>query len=322
MKYVSYIALFGVSALLASIICVVVLAVHGLGNCNPSGSGADRYLSYCEINTFGNYDQGAFYYGLEPEAVDNLKKADVLFLGNSRSQFAFSSDAAADFFNRRGMRYFLLGFGYGELSDFPLALIRRHHLQPKALIVNADPFFSHERTSIGHSILDDRIMLIRGKYLLKKLMIVARELTCKIASPACKSEGVASSLYRSRSDGRWDVSGLLPPGHLANHNIPFVLNTTPISQSSLDQPIGVGKEFLAQVPVSPACIVLTGVPVPEYNSAEVAAALAQALGTKVLNVSIPNLATIDRNHMTADSVKRWSNAFFNKLDQVLEGCSL
>ena len=322
MKYVRYIALFGVTASFAAGLCVVVLAVHSLGNCNRSGSSADRFLSYCEINTFGNYDHGAFYYDLEPEAVENLKKADVLFLGNSRSQFAFSSDAVADFFDKRGRRYFLLGFGYGEASDFPLALIRRYHLQPKALIINADPFFSHERTSIGHSIIEDRTMLVRGKYLFKKLLVAIRELTCEIASPACKTEGVAGSLYRSRSDGKWDVSGLLPPDHLADRNIPFELNTTPISQSSLDQPIGVGREFLAQVPVSPACIVLTGVPAPDYNSAGAAAALAHALGVKILNVSVPHLATIDGSHMTADSVKRWSKAFFDQLDPVLDGCDL
>ncbi len=322
MKYARYVASFGVTALFAVVICVVALGANSLGNCNRSGFGADRYLSYCGIKTFGNYDHGSFYYDLEPEAVENLKKADVLLLGNSRSQFAFSSDAATDFFGKRGKRYFLLGFGYGAMSDFPLALVRRYHLQPKALIINADPFFSHERTSIGHNIIEDRTMLVRGKYLFKKLLVAIREHACEIASPACKAEGRAAALYRSRSDGKWDVSGLLPPGDLADHNIPFEPNTTPISQSSLERPIGVGKDFLAQVPVSRACIVLTGVPTPEYNSAESAAALAQALGVKVLNVSVPHLATIDGSHMTADSVRRWSKAFFDQLDPILDGCDL
>src|SRR5882762_4419996 len=127
MKYLSYVALFGAAALFAATICVVVLGTYNLGNCNRSGFGADRFLSYCETNTFGNYDHGASYYDLEPEAVENLKKADVLLLGNSRSQFVFSSEATGDFFVKRGMRYFLLGFGYGEMSDLPLALIRRYH---------------------------------------------------------------------------------------------------------------------------------------------------------------------------------------------------
>jgi len=321
MKYVSYIALFGLTASFAAALCVVVLAAHSLGRCNRSGFGADRFLAYCEVNTFGNYEHGAFYYDLEPEAVENLKKADVLLLGNSRSQYAFSSDAVADFFGKRGMRYFVLGFGYAEMSDFPLALVRRYHLQPKALIINADPFFLHEQMGQGHEIIHDRLMLVRGKYLFKKFLVAISELTCKIAPSACNAEGRAPSLYRSRSDGRWEVSGNFV-GRLADRNTPFEPDTTPISRSSLDQSIGVGKEFLAQVPVSPACIVLTGVPAPDYNTAGLAAGLAQALGVKVLNVSVPHLATIDRNHMTADSVRRWSNAFFGELDPVLDGCNL
>jgi hypothetical protein len=194
-------------------------------------------------------------------------------------------------------------------------------LHPKVLIINADPFFVHEQTGQGHEIIEDREMLVRGKYLFKKFLVTISELACGIASPACKTEGRAAALYRSRADGRWEVSGNVP-ARLANQSIPFELNATPIPQTSLDRSIGVGKEFLAQVPVSPACIVLTGVPTPNYNSAGSAAALAQALGIKVLNVSVQNLATIDHDHMTADSVKRWSNAFFDKLDPVLDGCNL
>jgi len=88
-----------------------------------------------------DYEHGAFYYGLEREAIANLKSADVIILGNSRAQAAFSTGALRDFFATRGIKYFLLGFGYGELSDLPLHLMKRNSVRPKVLVINADPFF-------------------------------------------------------------------------------------------------------------------------------------------------------------------------------------
>ena len=70
-----------------------------------------------------------------------MKKADVLFLGNSRALFAFSSDAIANFFGKGKLRYYVLAFGTGETSQFAGALIRRYDLHPKVLVINADPFF-------------------------------------------------------------------------------------------------------------------------------------------------------------------------------------
>src|SRR5688500_17401087 len=76
------------------IIAVVALAAfayslryQGIFSCQASGYGADRYLAYCQATSYSDYDHGAFWFGLEPEAVDAARNADVLFLGNSRMQF-------------------------------------------------------------------------------------------------------------------------------------------------------------------------------------------------------------------------------------------
>src|SRR5690349_12039247 len=49
------------------------------------------FLAFCESPRYGDYEHGAYYFDLEPEAIEALKKAEVLFLGNSRAQFAFST---------------------------------------------------------------------------------------------------------------------------------------------------------------------------------------------------------------------------------------
>ena len=66
-----------------------------------------------------------FIYNLEPPALDNARKADVLVIGNSRLEVALSNDATADWFKRAAASYYLLGFSYNENMVFTDDLLRR-----------------------------------------------------------------------------------------------------------------------------------------------------------------------------------------------------
>src|SRR5919198_4818433 len=46
----------------------------------------DTFLAYCSSPQFGDYEHGAYYFGLEPTALDYLRQADVLGLGSSKAQ--------------------------------------------------------------------------------------------------------------------------------------------------------------------------------------------------------------------------------------------
>src|SRR5262249_42639470 len=109
--------------------------------CKPEGLNDTNFIAGCSAPLFGDYEHGAYYFGLEGAAVAHLRRAEVLVLGNSKAMFAFSTRATEDAFRRLGVPYYLLGFGYGESQLFPLALIKKYGLRPKALIINADPFF-------------------------------------------------------------------------------------------------------------------------------------------------------------------------------------
>ena len=61
----------------------------------PSSYGDHAYLSDCNASNYGDYDHGAFWFGLEPSAQQAAGRAQVLFLGNSRIQFAMGTPAAA-----------------------------------------------------------------------------------------------------------------------------------------------------------------------------------------------------------------------------------
>ena len=91
-----------------------------------NGYSADRYIAYCAGANYGDYEHGAFWFDLEPPALDFASKADVLFLGNSRMQNAFSTTATADWFSAASARYYLMGFSYDENVSFAEALLRQN----------------------------------------------------------------------------------------------------------------------------------------------------------------------------------------------------
>src|SRR5215470_9376009 len=81
-----------------SIVLVALLAGFGfqlrtrtIFSCQADGYGTDRYIAYCNGAGYADYEHGAFWFDLEPSARDFAKIADVLFLGNSRMQVAFST---------------------------------------------------------------------------------------------------------------------------------------------------------------------------------------------------------------------------------------
>jgi hypothetical protein len=106
-------------ALYIAVILGVVLATYayklrteGILACPADGYGPDRYLAYCQAAAYGDFEHGAFWFGLDPSIQNSVANAEVLFLGSSRMQIALSTAATRDWFSSGRVRYFLMGFGY------------------------------------------------------------------------------------------------------------------------------------------------------------------------------------------------------------------
>src|SRR5580698_3721727 len=61
-------------------------------SCPGTGYSATRFLAYCYAKQYGDFEHGAFWFGLEPALLSSVQASDVIFLGNSRMQFGFSSE--------------------------------------------------------------------------------------------------------------------------------------------------------------------------------------------------------------------------------------
>ena len=109
----------------------------GLFACQSADSGSDKYIGLCNVTNYGDYDHGAFWFGLEDSAVDAAKQAAVLFIGNSRMQFALSTSALDGWFNSRALQYYLLGFS-----------------RPTRVIIHIFPHLSNKTSKNRHLVSD------------------------------------------------------------------------------------------------------------------------------------------------------------------------
>ena len=144
-----YLAVLLSTALLSGVVSYVGVWTAKVAGCRM----LDRpgaYLAYCDTPAFGSYEHEAYALRVEPDAVGAMRDAQVLFLGNSRVQFAFSTPQTDEFFQGIGASYHLLGFGYGESSAFPRDLLRRDPPRSKVVVINADPFFQPLYSPAAH----------------------------------------------------------------------------------------------------------------------------------------------------------------------------
>lgn len=309
----SFIVMFVLAAALAFALPIPMKYVWTMSEGCRSASFPAAFLAYCQNPSFASYEHAALFYGLEPDMVENLRRAEVVFVGDSELLIGFSEANVEKFFADRGIRYFLLGFGYGESSEFALAVLKKYALKPKIMVLNIDPFFRHFRSAPALDVLAGGIEShVRG--LEKKLSQELHHWTCENFPTRCAH--AYASIYRSVATGRWYWHDTLAPPDLSH---PFQSSPPPDPKLVADAG-AIGEAFLADLGLDRRCIVLTGVPTPEYDTAFFADTLAARLGTPAINATAEGLATIDRGHLNAASAERWSAAFLAKAEPVIRGC--
>ena len=71
----------------------------GIFACPGNLHAEDYYLGHCQGASYGAYDHGAFWFDLEPDAVEHAAAVEVLFLGNSRMAFGLSAPELGHWFS-------------------------------------------------------------------------------------------------------------------------------------------------------------------------------------------------------------------------------
>jgi hypothetical protein len=278
---------------------------------------AGHFLAYCSAPQFGDYEHGAYYFNLEPEAVASLKRSDVMFFGTSRGQFALSTRALSDFFSKRGIAQYLFGFGYNEAAAFPLALIREYRLRPKAIVVLADPFFRNQTTP--HIRVTQgfrwRVVLELYEFVQKQAFIRAGSWLCGARPSLCES--AEPLVYRSRQDGSWQRFRFDLAAKFAVSDQSAITYTAAMAAADVD----FAEQFLAATGVPKACVVLSAAPSASVNSDAYVAQMGKLLGVRVSLPRPEGLTTFDGSHLTRESAERWSAALLADVGETLSRCA-
>ena len=287
------------------------LRTDGVFACPASGYEAGQYLAYCQTGGYGDYDHGAFWFGLEPDAQRAAAEADVLFLGNSRMQFAFSTQATAQWFSSAAARFYLLGFSYGENSLFEGPLLAR--LKPKAsvYVINVDRFFDESLVTSPTEAIRHASSDTLSRYEEKKRWQGFHKGICESLPALC---GHQVAFFRSRDTGAWELQGSED------------FKAAPVSEAPADEPVDrwkrdavLAQEFVSRLPVNRQCVILTIAPWSATSMQE-ANAIASALKLDLVTPKLEGLRTLDGDHLERASSARWSAAFFDAAGPRIQRC--
>jgi hypothetical protein len=275
--------------------------------CRANGYGLDWYLAYCQAAGFGDYEHGAFWFELERGVSDAATNADVLFLGNSRAQFGFSTDATARWFSSPAASHYLLGFSYYETYLFESALLRRIRPHAKVYVINLDEFFEPTESVPARMVMQDRESETR--YERKRRWQRVHRVICGSLPKVCGDERV---IFRSRATGAWLGEG----GR--SHSLPVSYGDA-VDRAMEDRYTSTGRDFLATLSVNRECVILTFVPKPG-SGIGTAKTIAAALGVPFVAPELEGLRTFDGSHLDRESAERWSIAFFEAAGPQIRTC--
>jgi len=284
------------------------LRVDGIFACSADGYASDRYLADCNAGAYGDYDHGAFWFGLEPDAQRFVANAEVLFLGSSQLQFALSTPATVDWFSSPKASYYLLGFTHTENVNFVNPLFEKLNPQAKVYVINVDRFFHSRETPPAAEIFHGKGM--RDRYAQKQLWQSVHRSICTLLPAIC---GNQLTVFRSRENGNWILKGS------AGLQAADVSDGPATNQEQWDDFAAIGQQFISKLPVEHDCIVLTLAPWAGTRRAE-ATAIARALGLNLIAPNLEDLVTYDGTHLDLPSRERWAMAFFDAAGPQIRQC--
>jgi hypothetical protein len=285
------------------------LRTEGIFSCQANGYGTNWYLAYCNAAGYGDYEHGAVYFGLEPLERDLASNADVLFLGNSRMQIAFSTVAAADWFESATARYYLMGFGSTENAVFVGELLRKFKPRAKVYVINIDQFFVRTETMPAGTVMREPTAVVR--YYVKRLWQMLHEPICRGLPQVCGSQ---YAVFRSRETGAYRTRGnvSLSKSHAVSYD-------ESIDPAAAENDLAIGREFLSRLPVKHECVILTMVPFVGTGIGT-ANVVASDLGTNLVVPELDGLLTFDGSHLDHASAERWSKAFLHAAAPRIRKC--
>lgn len=259
----------------------------------------------------GHIDHHVLYHGTDAAALERLRAADVVFLGNSRLMFALESRIMRPLFAPTGREYYVLGFGHEEQDEFPLQVIREHGLRPSLVVINADQFFVSRQSEWAARVVADGPFDAwkaewEGEVAHRVRRLLHRVVPHYVDLQRGQREVV---LYRSRDDGTWFVANDFGRGVHFAWPPEDTLTPTPDELRSAER-------FKRELDARGARLVLCVVPAPGV-SLHHARALAAHLSVPLIVPDASAVRTIDNSHLSYASAARVAASLLAQLEPYL-----
>jgi hypothetical protein len=289
-----------------------------IGSCQADGYSNESFMAYCHSSRYGDYEHRAFWQALEPELINNLRKADVLFLGNSRTQYAFSTKAVSQYFEASPLKHYVFGFGMGSQNLVPEKMAQKYTLSPSVLVINADPFFTDHLNNTSKSMLNES-SISQWEYYAKGWLQKKQRDICQHSSEGLVHSALCTrkeeTLYRQRKNGHWIVKYFRK-----NQHIPVSINNNQNLHVSVEKASKIAKRLAKQFKIKPECMILTITPRLSTPLA-FAKELALALDVPGIFPYSDDLITIDKSHLDPQSAMRWSAEFLERASPIFKKCA-
>ena len=273
----------------------------------------EEFVAYCDTKAGFSVDQGVYFFGWDRRVVQSIKEADVLLLGNSRLQLGLDPELVGRALGARNLKYHYLGFG-GEQYRFARALIEKHRLRPKLLVINVDPFFEGHLHWAGEILLTRHWINGFAIFRYRKTSQDLRQSIChrlRTHHPYCRS--AVGTLFRERTSGAWRFAYWEETGTQLN----------PVARSIDERKIEIlvrnAKQFLADMALPKECVLMLQVPGRE-TFAELPHTIASAVSAVSIRPVNVALETFDGDHLARGSVRIWTAAVLPKLENAVDAC--
>ncbi len=264
----------------------------------------------------GHLDHDVLYHGTDAEALTNLKRADILFVGTSRMMFAIRNRVLEPWAAAHGVTYYAFGFGYREGDTWALELIRKHDLRPRLVVVNVDGFFARPLSPGALRTRRDSLFGARKRIWEGEAGHEARRFLHRVIPNWIDLYGRPGFpfgnefiAYRSRRTGVWAVSPW-PEAQMAAASA--VYQVEPVGPRIGDA----ARAFKAELDARGSRMAVTYVPTPEGAGGN-PVAIGAMLGVPVIGMNVTGLTSHDGSHLSEASAVFWSRRLVEDLTPYL-----